>query len=57
VPDFNQLTIDLARLATYSPYEFRMEPYDTGEDPLRESNHVVILPSDILLHLHLALAS
>ena len=53
VPDFNQLTIDLALLATYSSYEFRMEPSDTGEDPLSESNHVALLPSDMLFHFPL----
>jgi hypothetical protein len=57
VPDFNQQAIDLTSLTTYSLYDFWMEPYDTGEDPLRESNHVAILPSDILFHLHLAPAS
>jgi hypothetical protein len=41
----------------YSLYDFWIEPCDSGEDTLSESNHMAILPSDILFHLHLALAS
>ena len=56
VTDPNQQAIDLTGLTMYSLYDFWMEPYDTGEDPLSESNHVPLLPTDILLHFPLALA-
>ncbi len=54
VPD--QLAIDLTGLTMYSLYDFCLEPYKTGGEPMGESNHVPILPTDILCHLPLALA-
>jgi hypothetical protein len=38
----------------YCLYDFWLEPYQTGGDPLSESNHVPILPTDILYYLPLA---
>jgi hypothetical protein len=55
VPDPNQLTLQLTGLTMYSPYECWVESYDGNGNPLAESNHVFILPTDILLYLPLIL--
>jgi len=47
VPDLDQLTFQLTGLTMYSLYELWIEPYDGNGDPLAESNHVPILPTDI----------
>lgn len=39
----------------YSLYEAWIEPYDGNADPLPESNHVIILPTDIFNYLPLTL--
>jgi uncharacterized protein (DUF362 family) len=54
--DPNQQSIDLTGLTMYSLYDFWLEPYDSGGDPLSESNHVPILPTDMLYYLPLAYA-
>lgn len=56
VSDPDQLTSQLTGLTMYSLYDFWLEPYQTGGDPLSESNHVPILPTDILYYLPLACA-
>jgi uncharacterized protein (DUF362 family) len=56
VSDPAQLTSQLTGLTMYSLYDSWLEPYQTGGDPLSESNHVPILPTDILYHLPLACA-
>ncbi|NIN69652.1 MAG: DUF362 domain-containing protein [Anaerolineae bacterium] len=56
IADPDQLAIDLTGLTMYSLYHFWLEPYESGGEPLVESNHVPILPTDILYYLPLALA-
>ena len=38
----------------YCLYEAWIEPYDGSGDPLDESNHVPLLPTDILAYFPLA---
>lgn len=52
----DQLTLELTGLTMYCLYEAWIEPYDGSGDPLDESNHVPLLPTDILLHFPLAFA-
>jgi hypothetical protein len=56
VGDPDQLTSQLTGLTMYSLYDFWLEPYQTGGNPLSESNHVPVLPTDILYYLPLASA-
>jgi uncharacterized protein (DUF362 family) len=54
VSDPDQLTSQLTGLSMYCLYDFWLEPYQTGGNALSESNHVPILPTDILCYLPLA---
>jgi hypothetical protein len=51
VPDPSQLTLELTGLTMYSIYEFWIEPYDGKGSLLIQSNHVYVMPTDILLYL------
>jgi hypothetical protein len=55
VPHPGQLALNLTGLTMYSLYELWIEPYDGSGNPLAESNHAFILPTDISFYLPLVL--
>jgi hypothetical protein len=55
VPNPDQTAFQLTGLTMYSLYTVWVEPYSGDGDPLPESNHVIILPTDIINYLPLTL--
>lgn len=53
VPDPNQLTLQLTGLTMQAVYELWVAAYDGSGDPLAESNHAFVLPTDTFVYLPL----
>jgi uncharacterized protein (DUF362 family) len=53
VPDPNQLTLQLTGLTMHAVYELWVEAHDGSGDPLAESNHAFVLPTDTFVYLPL----